>query len=98
MYTALSRVSNYDKLLFMGKFEPPSIKVNVFAQQEYEHLRQNSLFENIKKIFATDDTITISLPNVISLSKHACDIKSDGRLMTNDGLYFTEAQLSINIC
>ena len=47
MYTTLSRVSSYDKLFCVGKFEPSSIKVNVSALQEYERLRQNSIFENI---------------------------------------------------
>ena len=93
MYKALSRVSSYDKRFCMGKFEPSSIKVNVSALQEYEGLRQNSIFENIEKICVTDDTITILLLNVRSLSKHAGDIKSDGRLMGNDVLCFTETQL-----
>ena len=77
----------------MEKLEPPSIKVNVSALQEYERLRQNSIFENIEKICVTDDTITILLLNVRSHSKHVCDIKSDGRLMENDVLCFTETQL-----
>ena len=47
MYTELSRVSSYDKLFCMGKFKLSSIKVNVSALQEYEQLRQNSIFENI---------------------------------------------------
>ena len=72
--------------------------MNVSALQEYEQLRQNSIFENIENICVTDNTITILLLNVKSLSKHACDIKSDGRLMSNDVLYFTEIQLRINIC
>ena len=77
----------------MGKFEPSSIKVNVSALQEYERLRENSIFKNIEKIIVTDDSITILLLNVRSLSKHTCDIKSDGRLMSNDVLCFTETQL-----
>ena len=52
MYTALSRVSSYDKRFCGGKFEPSSIKVNVFPLQEYERLRLNSIFENIGKICA----------------------------------------------
>ena len=74
----------------MGKFEPSSIKVNVSALQEYERLRQNSIFGNIEKICVTHDTITISLLNVRKLS---CDIKSDVRLMSKDVLCFTETQL-----
>ena len=93
MYTTLSRVSSYDKLFCVGKFEPSSIKVNVSARQEYERLRQNSIFENIEKIIVTDDKITILLLNVSSLSKHVCYIRRDGRLMSNDVLCFTETQL-----
>ena len=93
MYTALSRVSSYDKLFYVGKCEPPSIKMNVSALQEYERLRQNRIFENIEKIIVTDDSITILLLNVRSLSKHSCDIKSEDRLMSNDVLCFRETQL-----
>ena len=64
MYTALSRVSSYDKVFYVGKCEPPSMKMNVSALQEYERLRQNRIFENIEKIIVTDDSITILLLNV----------------------------------
>ena len=77
----------------MGKFESSSIKVNGFALQEYEWHFQNSIFKNIGKIIVTDDSTTILLLNVKSLSKHACDIKRDGRLMSDDVLCFTETQL-----
>ena len=93
MYTALGRVSSYDKLFCVAKFEPSSIKVNVSAMQEYERLRQNSNFENIEKIIVTDHSITILLLNIRSLPKHSCNNKSDGRLMSNDVLCFTEKQL-----
>ena len=93
MYTALSRVSSYDRLFCVGKFEPSSIKVNVSPPQEYKRLRQDSIFENIEKICDTDDTITILLLNFRLLSKHACDIKSDVRLMSHDVLCLTETQL-----
>ena len=67
--------------------------MNIFAFLEYERFCQNSIFENIEEICVTDDTITILLLNVRSLSKHARDIKSDVRLMSNDVLYLTETQL-----
>ena len=67
MYTALSRVSSFDKLFCVGKFEPSSIKMNVSALQEYERLRQNSILQNIEKIVVTDDSIKILLLNVRSL-------------------------------
>ena len=94
MYTALSRVSSYDTHFCVGKFGPPSIKVTVSTLQEYKRLRQNNIFENVEKIYVTDDTIIILLLNVRSLSKHACDIKSDGRLMSNDVMFHS---YSINI-
>ena len=67
MYTALSRVSSFDKLFCVGKFEPSSIKMNVSALQEYERLRQNSILQNIEKIIVTDDSIKILLLKVRSL-------------------------------
>ena len=59
MYIALSRVSSYEKHFCVGKFEPSSIKVNASSLQEYERLRQNDIFENIKKIVVTDDSFII---------------------------------------
>ena len=59
MYTALSRVSSYDTHFCVGKFEPPSIKVTVSTLQEYKRFRQNNIFENVEKIYVTDDTIII---------------------------------------
>ena len=67
MYIALSRVSSYDKHFCVGKFEPSSTKVNASSLQEYERLRQNGIFENIKKIVVTDDSFIIFLLNVKSL-------------------------------
>ena len=43
MYTALSRLSSYNKLFCVRKFEPSSIKVNVSTLQEYEGLHQSSM-------------------------------------------------------
>ena len=81
--------------------------MNVSALQEYERLRQNSIFENIYlnicdnyfiyiyKIIVTDDSITILLLNVTSLSKHVCGIKSEGRLMSNDVSTFAKWHCAI---
>ena len=82
----------------MGKFEPLSIKVS--ALQEYERLRRNSIFENIEQIIVTVDSITVLLLNVRSPSKHACDIKSVGRLMSNVMMCYISQKHSygINIC
>ena len=77
----------------MQKSEPLSIKVDVSPLQEHERLRQKNIFENMEKIYVNDDTITILLLNVRSLSKHACDIKSDGKLLSNKVLCFMETQL-----
>ena len=92
IHTALNGFSYYDKLFCLGKIEPSSVKRFVSALQEYGLIRQNSVFENTK-ICVTDNAITILLLDVRSLSKHACDIKSDDSLLGNDVLCFTETQL-----
>ena len=45
MYTGLSRISGYGKLFGVEKSEPSSIQVNVSVPQEYDRLRQISVFE-----------------------------------------------------
>lgn len=77
MYTAMSRVSSFHKLFLIVKF----------TVQEYERLHQDSIFENTEKICVTDDTTTILLLNIRSLSKLWYGIKSDVRLMNNDILF-----------
>ena len=67
--------------------------MNVSALQKYEWLGQKNIFENIENICVTDDPFTILLLNVRSLSKQACEVQSDGRLMSNDVLCFKETQL-----
>ena len=59
--------------------------INVFAWEDLNHHQS-------KKVCVTDDTVTFLLLNVRPLSKHACDIKSYGSLMSNDVLCFTETQ------
>ena len=76
MYTAMSRVSSFHKLFLIVKF----------TVQEYERLHQDSIFENTGKTCVTDDTTTILLLNIRSLSKLWYGIKSDVRLM-NDILF-----------
>ena len=51
---------------------------------EYERLKENDLFSTLKRSIISDDTITILVHNVRSLSKHVNDIVSDSRIMNND--------------
>ena len=93
IYTALSRVTDYDKLFCKGELNTSSIRVNTFALVEYERLCQNSIFDTIERVAISEDPTTLLLVNVRSLLKHALDIVSDNRLINNDVLCFTETQI-----
>ena len=93
IYTALSRVTDYHKLFCKGEPNTSSIRVNTSALEEYERLRQNSIFDTIEKVAISEDTTTLLLVNVRSLLKHALNIVSDNRLINNDILCFTETQI-----
>ena len=66
------------------EFKKSAIKVNKDALLEYERLKENDLFSTLKRSIISDDTITILVHNVRSLSKHVNDIVSDSRIMNND--------------
>ena len=67
---------------------------------EYERLKENDLFSTLKRSIISDDTITILIHNVRSLSKHVNDIVIDSRIMNNDviGLIETQIDLSDSTC
>ena len=65
MYTALSRVTNYDQLYCIGEFKMPSIKVNTSARDEYKRLQKKSIFENIEEVALSNNSLTILLLNVL---------------------------------
>ena len=94
IYTALSRVKTYDNLYCIREFKKSGIKVNEDALLEYERLKQNDLFSTITRSTISDDTITVLVHNVKSLSKHVHDIVSDQRLINNDIIGFTETQIN----
>ena len=66
------------------EFKKSAIKVNKDALLKYERLKGNDLFSTLKRSIISDDTITILVHNVRSLSKHVNDIVSDSRIMNND--------------
>ena len=70
-----------------------SIKVNTSAPDEYRRLQKKSIFENIEEVALSNNSLTVLLLNVRSLLKHAMDIASDKRLMSNYILCFTERQI-----
>ena len=76
------------------------MKVNKDALLEYERLKENDLFSTLKRSIISDDTITILIHNVRSLSKHVNDIVIDSRIMNNDviGLIETQIDLSDSTC
>ena len=96
IYTALSRVKTYDNLYCIGEFKESAIKVNKDALLEYERLKENDLFSTLKRCIISDNTITILVHNMISLSKHVNDTVSDSRIMNNDIIGLTETQISLS--
>ena len=90
IYTVLSKVTDYNKFFCKGELNTSSIRVNTSALEEYERLRQNSIFDTIEKVAISEDTTTLVLVNIRSLLKHALDNVSDNRLINNDILCFTE--------
>ena len=89
----LSRVKTFDNLYYIGEFKKSAIKANKDALFEYERLKQNDLFSTIKRNNIYDDTITVFVHNVRSLSKHIDNIVSDDRIVNNDIKDFTETQI-----
>ena len=64
------------------------------ALSEYERLKQNDLFSTVKRNNTSDNSITVFVHNVRSLSKHINDIVCDDRIINNDIIVFTETQIN----
>ena len=94
MYVALSRVRSMDGLYLTGFFSQNAIKVNAAASQEYDRLRNESLFSSLYTCSATDCNFVFTLLNCRSLKKHAIDICNDKELMSSDLVFFTETQIT----
>ena len=61
---------------------------------EYERLRNTSVLQAVKSInVLSNKSLTITLLNTRSLSKHAIDISVDNALLNSDILALTETQL-----
>ena len=60
---------------------------------EYERLKQNDLLSTIKGSTISNNTITVFVYNVRSLSKHIDDTEGDDKI-NNDIIGFTETQIS----
>ena len=61
---------------------------------KYENLKKNALFSVIKRNITSNDTITVFVRHVRSLSRHIDDIASDYRTKNNDIIGFTEIKIS----
>ena len=93
MYVSLSRVTNLENLYLIGEYTENAIRINKKAETEYERLRHESLFIPFKNLNVSLDSLTITLLNVRSLSKHSSDIAADARLTATDIFCLTETQL-----
>ena len=93
IYTALSRIKTFNTLYCTGEFKRTSIKVSQEALAEYERLKNHSLFSEIKKNTVSNDTLTLLILNVRSLTKHVSDLANDYRILNNDIVGFTETQV-----
>ena len=93
MYAALSIVTDYDKLFCKGELNTSSTRVNISALEEYERLRQNSIFDTIEGIAIPKDATTLLLVNVRLLLNHALGIVSGNIFINRDMLCFTETQI-----
>ena len=71
-------------------------KVNKDTLVEYERLKESDLFSTLKGSIISDDTITILVHNVRSLSKHVNDIVSHSRIMNNDIIGLAEKLTSLS--
>ena len=93
MYVALSRVTTINGLFLIGEYSHKAIKVNKNANTEYERLRNENAFKPIADVEMKLNSVTITLLNIRSFSKHAIDIAADKQLCNSDIIFLTETQL-----
>lgn len=83
-------------MYLIGNYNRSAIKENRSAKDEYERLRNESIFCALPSLKLCSTSFTVTLLNTRSLRKHALDIISDRELMGNDMLCLTETHLDIN--
>ena len=94
VYVALSRVTSLNGLYLTGNFDKKHIRFDQRASDEYDYMRDNSYLKPIEVIDDIDEnSLTFTLLNTRSLSKHSIDIKHDKSIMNSDIIFFTETQL-----
>ena len=94
MYVALSRVRSINGMFLTGEFKSAAIKSDIRALQEYERMRKESPIDSIHNDnVLSSDSLTFTLLNTRSLSRHAIDIAHDPQLLNTDILCLTETQL-----
>ena len=97
IYVALSRVTSINGMYLTGTYKANAIKADNSVTEEYERLRNTSMLQQVRSISPiNNESLTITLLNTRSLSKHAIDISADNALCNSDILALTETQLLPN--
>ena len=92
IYVALSRATSLEGLHVIGQIENRHVRANPKVHSEYDRLRQQNTYKDPSTVIHPY-TVTVTLLNIRSLSKHSIDIKHDARLTKSDILALTETQL-----
>ena len=94
IYVALSRVTSLNGLFLVGTYKSNAIKADQKAILEYECMRKESILKPTHDCNPVNpDSLTVTVLNTRSLSKHAVDISCDYSLVKSDILCLTETQL-----
>ena len=93
MYVALSRVTSLKGIFLTGQYKRNCIKSNPKTVLEYDRLR-NETIEDLGILPLEEASLTISLLNTRSLTKHVVDIARDETIYLSDIICLTETHIS----
>ena len=83
-------------MYIIGSLSVEAIRTDPCALEEYNRMRSESSLPVSKTEHLQNNSLTISLLNIISLSNHLVDLINDKRLLENYIICLTETQQSLS--
>ena len=90
IYVALSRATSFNGLYIVGVFSGKVIMADPRVLQEHERMRLESYLSNEHVDDPQNQSLTVTLLNIRSISKHLIDLAYGERLRKNDVICLTE--------
>ena len=88
-------MTSLDGLYLAGSYNRKGLKVDQRVTEQYDYMRKNCYFQRVEDDCSiAGNSLTFTLFNVRSLTKHSIDVSYENSIMESDIIASTETQLS----